>query len=150
MLTLGWEERMRVFGLHLRLKFGLLTLPALLSLETSACSSEAPGHEQIGNTSAAVHLTSTSTCGVDWTKIDYDQPDADGKEFIELKVTGSPGPGTTLANCGLKSIVLINSDNCMSYRTIDVAATAIPGDGYIEICASGAFPRCDVVIANPP
>jgi len=66
-------------------------------------------------------------------EIDYDQPGADGAEFIELF---NSGPGAIGLNG--YSLSLINGSTGSPYRSIDLSGATVAGGGYYVICGNAA------------
>src|SRR5687768_11588780 len=70
-----------------------------------------------------VVVSTANGCTVEWTKINYDTAgvDADFTEFIELRITrDATSTATTLSDCGLASVVLLDGQTCGAYQTVSV------------------------------
>ena len=72
-------------------------------------------------------------------EIDYDQPGTDAAEFIELYNSGASA--VSLDNF---TIELINGNNSLSYRTINLSSFNIDADAYFVVCGDASLiANCD-------
>ncbi len=73
-------------------------------------------------------------------EVDYDNPDLDNAEFIELK-----NVGTVAANLENMMVKLINGNGAVVYRTITLPDTVLQPGHYYVICGNPAnTPECDL------
>lgn len=99
---------------------------------------------------AAVSATS-STPTVPPTK--KETLDASARSFVDGSV-GVDARALTLGDCGLGAIRLVNGGGgaCETYRTLKLADTPVPADGYVVVCAAdstlAARGTCDVTAAG--
>ncbi|MGE3669813.1 MAG: hypothetical protein AB7K71_09145, partial [Polyangiaceae bacterium] len=122
----------------------------------TACGSDpsTPG-ESVGSTEqAAIGVGSGTTCRVELTKVNYDEPGADSGNFVELHVIRDSGStATTFGECGLGKVQHVNGGNsCASVWVVDVSAMTIPNDDYLVICGKDGIATssslCDVTVAT--
>lgn len=72
-------------------------------------------------------------------EIDYDQPGTDVAEFIELYNSGASA--VSLDNF---TIELINGNNSLSYRTINLSSFSIDANAYFVVCGDASLvANCD-------
>lgn len=72
-------------------------------------------------------------------EIDYDQPGTDAAEFIELYNSGASA--VSLDNF---TIELINGNNSLSYRTINLSSFSIDANAYFVVCGDASLvANCD-------
>ncbi|HFA50381.1 MAG TPA: matrixin family metalloprotease, partial [Bacteroidetes bacterium] len=94
-------------------------------------------------TQTITNLPSCS-CGIIINEVDYDQPGADGAEFIELY-----NPCTYAIDLSLYDLDLINGGDNQPYQVIGLPAVVLaPGDYYV-VCKTGStVPNCDLAAIN--
>ncbi|MBK8994648.1 MAG: MYXO-CTERM sorting domain-containing protein [Myxococcales bacterium] len=121
-------------------------LPLALAVACSGADSAPTGPEPVSESAEAIGVAIANGCMVFWDKINYDTPvNNDAGELIELRVVKNAGStATTLGQCGLAALVLLNGDNCQPYATINLNAVQIPNDGFVQICDTAWSSACDV------
>ncbi|HUH14493.1 MAG TPA: ExeM/NucH family extracellular endonuclease [Gaiellaceae bacterium] len=76
-------------------------------------------------------------------EVDYDQPDTDSAEYLELKNTG-----TTAVNLDPYVVELVNGSGGAVYGTFDLPAVSLAAGDYYVICANAAtVPNCDLDVS---
>lgn len=84
-------------------------------------------------------ITLSSHASVVINEIDYDQPGTDAAEFIELYNSGASA--VSLDNF---TIELINGNNSLSYRTINLSSFSIDANAYFVVCGDASLvANCD-------
>ncbi|MBE7480281.1 MAG: MYXO-CTERM sorting domain-containing protein [Polyangiaceae bacterium] len=121
-------------------------LPLVLAVACSGADSAPTGPEPVSESADAIGVAIANGCMVFWDKINYDTPlNNDAGELIELRVVKNAGStATTLGQCGLAALVLLNGDNCQPYATINLTAVQIPNDGFVQICDTAWNSACDL------
>ena len=154
---------------------------ASLTILLVALPDLARGAPAIPEVTEGIVVATGPSCRVLLTKVSYDDPGADDTEFIELHVLRDPasrdagscsrevdaispvdgsvacpdsGAEQSLAGCGLAALQLVDGSKggCDVYRTLPLADTRIPEDGYIVLCADASSldenGLCDVTHAG--
>lgn len=75
-------------------------------------------------------------------EVDYDQPDADAAEFVELKNTG-----TVPANLSNFTLLFINGSDGSTYQTFNLSGTLGVGEYFVLCGDAGNTPRCDLDVS---
>ncbi len=84
-------------------------------------------------------ITLSSHASVVINEIDYDQPGTDTAEFIELYNAGS-----SAVSLDDFTIELINGNNALSYRTINLSSFNIDANAYFVVCGDASLvANCD-------
>jgi len=87
-----------------------------------------------GGTAVSKTITVTElTGGLVINEIDYDQPDADTAEFLEL----FNGGGASIDLSGAYSLVLINGNGGSVYEEIDLGTSTLASGGFVVVHPSG-------------
>src|SRR5262249_29217838 len=87
----------------------------------------------LGSVNANATITVVASAGhLVINEVDYDNPNTDSSEFVEIY-----NPGTTAVDLKGYQLVLVNGANNASYLTVDLGqAQTLPGGHYLVVGAS--------------
>ncbi len=92
-------------------------------------------HVSLAFVAALLAVAPVARAAVVVNEFDYDQPGTDTAEFIELKNTGA-----TAVSLGTYSLVLVNGNDGLTYRTVTLPGATLAAGGYYVIGFGSANP----------
>lgn len=91
-------------------------------------------------------------CGVQFSRVDYDQVGADdgSRELVELRAS-DVAPGQTLGSCGITRLVPWDGDACApeaAARAVELSSVVVPASGYVVLSRAGASTAADATASS--